>query len=799
MNFKILKRSLKSKKSINFILLLFVLLATMFIAGSINNLTIILGATDAYFDKARLGDYYMFSAMGGNKEESLESTVKLKEYLDSNSYVDSYASTHVFYAGTNQLELSDGREFKLSSAVVMDCNLNLQTYFDENDEVITEIPDGEIYLTRREYEDNELQIGDVIYYKLSNGEKIKLKIAGISKDAFLGAEMMGTHRFLISENDMNRIFENDPIINAIHCELFSITCNDLQAFEKDMGNQELAISWSCNRATLKTTYIMDMLIAGIVLVASILLVIVSMVILRFTILFTINEDYKEIGIMKAIGIGDTGIRKLYVIKYIILTLIGGCVGFLCSIPFSKILLQPVLKNMVVENGDSNIGLQLVLSIVVVVVVVLSAYISTGKVKRFTPMDAIRSGNNGERFHKKSIIKLSGSRWKTTSFLACNDVISELKKYMILMIASVIGVWMVVMLIHSINTLRSDNIGDWFGIRKADVVIGTDMTEVLARGEKNGFYEKLEEYQSLTKDMGYELTDGWIELGWGSFKLTYGDTTTKTLLYQGINSDTEKYVYDRGIAPKYENEIALTHVVAKRLGVDIGDTITATIGGKEQPFIVTAIYQSMNNLGEGARVSDLVDLDYQSITATFGYQYNFVGDYSEEEKEQMRKDMEISLSDCDVMTAQELLKGMIGGIAETLQPLKNAMLVIVMIINTLIVMLMQKMFILREKGEMAMLKSVGFSNGKIIAWQTKRIALVIFVGVLIGAITGTAFSELTVGQVFKFMGASKITFEINVLEIYVIYPLAIFMVSVFACVLTMLGVRKIGVNDMNEME
>ncbi len=41
MNFKVLKRSLKRKKTINIILLIFVMLATMFIAVSVNNLIII--------------------------------------------------------------------------------------------------------------------------------------------------------------------------------------------------------------------------------------------------------------------------------------------------------------------------------------------------------------------------------------------------------------------------------------------------------------------------------------------------------------------------------------------------------------------------------------------------------------------------------------------------------------------------------------------------------------------------------------------------------------------------------------
>ena len=59
---------------------------------------------------------------------------------------------------------------------------------------------------------------------------------------------------------------------------------------------------SFDRDTLKITYVMDMIIAGILLVVSICLILISIVILRFTIVFTLNEEFREIGIMKAIGI-----------------------------------------------------------------------------------------------------------------------------------------------------------------------------------------------------------------------------------------------------------------------------------------------------------------------------------------------------------------------------------------------------------------------------------------------------------------------------------------------------------------
>ncbi len=386
-------------------------------------------------------------------------------------------------------------------------------------------------------------------------------------------------------------------------------------------------------------------------------------------------------------------------------------------------------------------------------------------------------------------------------MAFNDVISELKKYLILLFATMVGIWMIVMPINTINTLRSDKIGEWFAVLKSDIVLSNEIAfnEVSTNGDKQGYYDLMNETEEIIEENGYEVEGTSMEIGWQGIKVTFGDKATKTIVFQGLGTDTSDYVYTKGSAPKYENEIAMTHIVAKRLGVDIGDTVYISIKGEDKPFVITAIYQSMNNNGEGIRFTETVELDYSLVSFCFGVQCDFVDDLTDEEKEKAIDKLEVAMPECQVESFIEFIDRMIGGISDMLVPIKYAMLGIVIVVNILIVVLMQKMFLVREKGEMAMLKSVGFSNGKLISWQTKRIAMVLFLGIFLGTITGTPFSQLTSGQVFKMMGASKIEFVINYLEVYVIYPLAIFVASVLMCMVTMLSVRKITVNDMNEIE
>ena len=54
---RILKKDLKRKKTMNIIMLLFIILASMFVASGLNNVITISNGTDYFFNTAGLGDY----------------------------------------------------------------------------------------------------------------------------------------------------------------------------------------------------------------------------------------------------------------------------------------------------------------------------------------------------------------------------------------------------------------------------------------------------------------------------------------------------------------------------------------------------------------------------------------------------------------------------------------------------------------------------------------------------------------------------------------------------------------------
>ncbi len=795
MNLRILKKDLTKKKTIHFILVIFIFLATTFIAGSFSNFMFVLNGIEEYMELANVPDY-MSGTVGVKRGEGSSNDEQLQTFLEQGESIDEYAIDNTLWTNSNNYELENGENLTLNAAAML-CAFDIKQmkFFDMDNQAITEMEDGTIYFVRKTMDDNEnLAVGDSIYFIGENDYRKQFTFGGYIKDAFTGSKQMGNYRALVSRGDYEELANESGLIEG---KLYSVWTDDLQGFMNDLADESFSTTFGVKQSLLKVSYVMDLIIAAVFLIISICLIVVSVLMLRFTIIFTISENYKEIGIMKAIGLNDMAIRMLYISKYFVLSCVGAMTGFVASIYVARILMEQVSTNLVVSESGLKIFEQFVVSIILVVVITLFAYLGTAKIKKMTPLDAIRSGSNGERFAKKGVMKLAGRKQTATTFLAWNDVVSDWKKYIVLLLTSLVGIWLVVMPINTINTLNSDNMMVWCGMQNCDLYIADEdsIMNAVAAKDRKVFEQHAKDMENLLTENGIKVEKVFYECQL-RFKLYHKENILESMALQGIGSTADKYEYIEGVAPIYKNEVALSHLVAESLEAKVGDTIYVLNGGEKEPFVVTAIYQSMLQMGENIRFSENAELNYESCGGSFPLQFIFEEDYEIEEIEQIVK---TEYKDAQVIEPKEYLATLVGDIASQINGMKIYIILVVILINILVVSLMQKMFLTRERSQIGMLKVLGFDNRAIVSWQIKRIMLVLFIGILLGTLTGTYFSELTSGIAFQFMGMSKITFDIHPIEVYVIYPLILFVSIVLSSVFSMLGVRKISEREINDME
>lgn len=788
MFWRILKKDLKRKKTMNIILLLFVVLCSMFAAASVNNIIAVVGGLDYYFEKAELGDYFIIERSTGGEDT-------ISKILKHSENVSGYRTYNVVNASCDDLKTDSGKLMEFSNiALICDINNTKQNFFGMDNEVITDVENGKVYITGSVPKREGVKIGERFYVELGD-TKLPLEVAGFAKDALLGSEMMGNPRLLINSADFETLTADETIHTYSCGHVYDIDTDNAAALESEL-NEQNGMLFSGDRDLIKMTYIMNMLVAAIILVVSAGLLIVSFVVLRFTIRFTIAEEFREIGVMKAIGLNNSSIRMLYLVKYLGITLAGAVIGYFGSVPFGNLLLKSVSENMVLGN-DNGMIIGVVCCIAVVLIIMLFGWSSTRRIEKLSAIDAVRSGQTGERFRKRSLLSLGKSKFGSTGFLALNDVTSEPKQYGILTAVFAICTALVMILAVTANTLDSGSLLYLLSITESDVYMNdsTRAMEIIA-GAKT-IRETEDEIVNILaeNDMpGNVYLEAWYKL-----PVTAKNGSFQVNFLNCMDTKTTDYDYTDGSAPIKPDEIAVTKQISEKLGAEIGDRVTVNIGGEEREFIITAYFQCFNNLGECARFHEDVSIPDSLMTSSFAYQINFDDHPDKTVIDERIEKLKGIFDNKNIFDTKGFVKDCMG-VGDMIAAVKNLVLMLSLIIIILLAVLMERSFISKERSEIALLKAVGFDSGSVILYHTMRFGITVIIAIVTASALLMPLTKLIIDPIFGMMGAiGNIEYQFNVLEIFGAYPVIIFCVTVLSAALTALYTKAIKSSDTASIE
>ncbi len=792
MFFRILKKDLKRKKTINLILLLFIILATMFLASSVNNLIAVSGAIDYFIEISKVPDYFTISVSEGKEDV-------IGDYLAGNENLSEYEVIDAFNVTDEQvrilecaLEPGKSNYEKTNMNSIQAIPNNFMKVFTIEDEPLW-LEKGEIALSKLEAEENALSVGDKMSIKIGEIEQ-EFTIAAIVKDVMFGSPMVGFKRMIISQEDFDRYASQEKLV---YTHLYSVNFTDEKSFMSDWNQQSFNVMTSIDGSVVRMCYIMDMLVTAILIIISICLILIAFLVLRFTIVFTLQEDYKEIGIMKAIGICETGIRSIYLIKYLALSILGAMLGLLASFPFGDLLLKQTVVNIVVKDAQGTLMIPILCAVFIVIIVLGFCYWNTGKLRKYSAMDAIRNGSNGERYHGKSGITLRKRAHMSPPFyLAINDICSSLKRFLILAVTFCLGTMLILVPLSAGNTLQSDGIIYLFSMSASDAYLDNKKMDLYMAEENIDMLETdLQEIEVRLKQHNIEAYTG-VEVGY--LMPCHAGNEEEAVTYnilQSIGSWERSFELLEGREPVAENEVIITDLTAREMGVGIGDSIYFQQSLEEKEYIITGTYQSMMNLGKGFRVSRQAKIGYEYFSGIFCVQVEIPGMESEEAQECLTE----IFPDYKVQSAQEFINAMIGGIMDQIDTVMLVIAGIVLLINSLITILTMKSLMTKERGDIALLKSMGFRNSAVRKWQTLRIMIILVAAIVFGTVLSNLLAPFIIGPIFAMMGGNHIKLVMDPLEAYVIYPLLLLSVTGLSAAICAGAVRRVELREINTME
>lgn len=789
MYLSILKKDLKRKKAMNMILLLFIILATMFVSSSVNNIINVTTALDNYFEMANAPDYFVATM---NKNLSVD----IDETVGSASAVDHYAVENIlflspdnFIFGDEDIVINGG-----TNLVQSDIGMN---YFLSDGSILETVKPGEFYMTEGKADALGVDVGDRLTIEL-NGVSREFVLADKIKDALLGSNQLSITRYIISEEDFECFLSAENTEEYYGGTLVYLYSSDMEKVSTQIKPIVDNSIRTMDRAFMEFCYIFDMIVVGVLLVVSIILIAIAFVVLRFTISVTLSEEFREIGVMKAIGIGNFRIRGLYLVKYMGLSVIGATIGFALSFPFGEMIMS-VSSQSIIVGKQSPILINIFCTVLVIAVILLFCYECTDKVKKMSPIDAIRNGQTGERFRKKSLMSLGKSKLSVTSFLALNDIVSSPKRYGIISLTFFLCLSLLLILSATVSTMNSDSLATTFGWADCDIYIDS---KIGAEYMLEDGHEKLEKHlnnmeQTLAQN---DIPAKCYQETMFNLPVAFGENESNICIYQGTGTTMDMYEYTAGTVPQNTDEIAITRIAADKLNANIGDTVTIKTIDGDKEYMITGFFQSMNTQGSGIRLHSDEYINYAQATGYVNTQIVFTDNPDSEEINWRMEEIQRIFPEYEnIETCAETVKDMLG-VADTLASVKSLIVILAIILAALITVLMERSFIAKEQGEIALMKAVGTRNGKIYAYHALRFLFVGIIAVCIGEMFAMPLTHLCIDPIFKMMGMElAVDYVINPVEMYIIFPIVILATTTVSAFLTSIYTRKIKSSDTANIE
>lgn len=329
MYFRIIRRDMSKSKWITLMTMIFVAAAAMLVSLAAVLIVNLSGAVHTLMTQAKTPHFMQMHS--GDID-----TARLAAFAKQQGNVEDYQVVEFLNIDGARITLG---EHTLANSV-QDNGFSLQSkkfdYLLDLHGNIIHAEDGELYVPISYMRDGTAKVGDMA---MINGKEFT--VAGFLRDSQMNSTLSASKRFLVSAKDYEEIRNLGSMEYLIEFRLKDMS--ELRAFETDYASAGLEANGPT--VTYKLFQMMnalsDGMMIGVILLVSVLVVAISLMCIRFTLIAKIEDDYREIGVMKAIGLRVSDIKKIYLAKYAAIAAAGSILGFALSVIFRGLLLENI--------------------------------------------------------------------------------------------------------------------------------------------------------------------------------------------------------------------------------------------------------------------------------------------------------------------------------------------------------------------------------------------------------------------------------------------------------------------------
>ena len=581
--FNLVVNDIRKNRIISSILFAFLMLSAVLLTGGLRIGVTSITSINALSTVAQIPDYIQMHK-GDYDEKAIDDFVK------NHDYIEAFQVTKMLNIKNSEL-FHNGKSFEnsLMDNSFVAQNESFDYLLDMNNEIAI-INKGEIGIPIYYAQERGVELGDSI--RVEQGSYAKdFKVSTIIRDAQMNSALTSSKRLLINEADILELSNN--LGEWEYCFEFLIEEGSIASLETDYIEAKLpsnGVGISGNLITMLNTFSHGIIII-IIMAISMLLIGIAFLCLSYIIRATLAEQSSIIGEMRAIGFTKKEIKKLYQLKYVIIAIVAGIIGYLGGTFLGDYLSESVILYYGSAKGNIELikwAIPVIGVLIQLVIVTIGCTVIISRNLRKTVLQMLKGEDDVKREgHYK--LPANGFKYPNIS-IAFGELKCKYRQYIVVFLVFIFSSFLILLPMNMKNTINHPSFMSYMGVGESDLRIDIQYTgdleakkELLeAHLNNDADIEKYAIYQYGSAQV-LNNDDKWdnIRIVSGIYQdITYGGKTAKAKL-EFNEKDLDAYIVYVNLKEEVDIEekaSELREILIDSKVTPVREFIAQTLGG-----------------------------------------------------------------------------------------------------------------------------------------------------------------------------------------------------------------------------
>lgn len=655
-------------------------------------------------------------------------------------------------------------------------------------EPLTHVEPGTIWLPVFYAIEDDLTVGDLVTIADSDGFAVELRVAGFHRDPIMNTAIASSKRMAVHADDFAEVGQHTGTREYL-IEFWLTDAAAASTFTADYLAAGLpSLGPTVDRTTFRLlTMIGEGLVAGVVILAAVLLLAVGLLCLRLSAITAIQQDLREIGVLKAIGAPARSIRRMQLAKYGAIGAVASVFGLAGGLALVPVMSHSLTAYMGPSEGLATWIAPVLTALTIFGLLLLFVAAVLRRMDRIGAVEALHASTE-TRPSRVPPLALHRSRIMPVGMrLGFIDALRRWRTSLLLGVVFVVSTFIVVVPLSAAVTINSPTFIGYMGIPQTDLRI--DVPTDTSHGRLAEVGEALEADAAVDQIVLHTAVRAQVVDADGlpaSVFIENGDHTSIPLNYAD------------GRAPRTGGEIALSLVAMAETRRSVGESIEVRIGGTVHEVEIVGAYQDVTNGGRTGRAM----LSAEGGDVVWQVMGIALADGADPAAEAERLGELLPAARVAVVEAYRLQT--LGPMIERIGGTAALAAGVALVLAALITVMTTRMVLASDAGQIAIRRAIGMRDAATRSQYATQVLIALLVAVPLGVLGATSLGESLFNLLFEGLyggfdmlgrGTSRIEFLaaplLNLVVLPIVFALVVAGTTLAACRdITTLNITKV---------